>query len=333
MRSRWKRRSLLVLWILILVLVTFSPGLPWSRGIRHTLKKSIVRAEMKVASLQGHQPRLMSIEGVVNQAGAQVQALDSRSGWATLADREGRFVLPDVMWYPRAVYELVISNDDSVGRLIKVRGPVAYPDSGVFHAGELNANQGSEVELASLSGVNSITHEDFDSANIDYYKDLFDKLTAGKESDEEKIGAIFEYVARKLNYQETQWELGSPRRVLERGSEYCGHLSAAMETLVAIGNYRTRAVNGTDGKQPPGTHVVVEVFYKGGWHLYDPTFGVKFHNKEGQIASYKDMRLDTTVITEDLFVKFDPQFRRKLTETLPAIYQTGYHHFYYFKNN
>lgn len=288
---------------------------------------------MKLAIWQGQQPRFMSIEGRVNEAGAQVQALDSRSGWATLADREGRFVLPDVMWYPRAVYELVISNDDSIGKLIRVRAPGAYPENGVFDAGDLNANQGTEVELGSLSGVNSITREDFDSANSDYYKDLFDKLTAGRQSDEEKIGAIFEYVARKLNYEETQVELGSPRRVLERGSEYCGHLSAAMETLLVIGGYRTRTVNGIDGKHPAGTHVVVEVFYGGGWHLYDPTFGVKFHTKDGQVASYKDVRLDTSIITEDLFVKFDPPFRRKLMETLPPIYDTGYHHFYYFKKN
>ena len=333
MRSRWKRLSLFLLCLSILAFVTSFPGLPWSRNIRHTLKKTIVKAEMKVASWQGHHPRLMSIEGVVNDAGAQVQALDSRSGWATLADRQGRFVLPDVMWYPGAVYELVISNDDSAGKLLKVRAPDAYPDSGVFNAGELNANQGSEVQLGALSGVNSITREDFDSANRDYYKDLFDKLTAEKQSDEEKIGAIYEYVAGKLNYDETQPELGSPRRVLERGSEYCGHLSAAMETLVAIGNYRTRAVNGIDGKHPPGTHVIVEVFYDGGWHLYDPTFGVKFRNKDGQVASYKDVRLDTSMITEDLFAKFDTEFRRNLVNMLPAIYQTGYHHFYYFKNN
>ena len=333
MRSRSKRLSLLVLCLSILALVTFFPGLRWSRSIRHTLKKTIVKAEMKVASWQGHKPRLVSIEGRVGDAGAQIQALDSRSGWATLADREGRFVLPDVMWYPGAVYELVISNDDSTGKLLKVRAPDAYPDRGAFNAGELNTNQGSDVELGSLSGVNSITREDFDYANNDYYKDVFDKLTAGKQSDEDKIGAIFEYVACKLNYQETQWELGSPRRVLEQGSVYCGHLSAAMETLVAIGNYRTRAVNGIDGQHPPGTHVVVEVFYNGGWHLYDPTFGVKFHNKDGQVASYKDVRLDTGMITEDLFVTFDPQFRRKLMEMLPAIYQTGFHHFYYFKNN
>ncbi len=114
------------------------------------------------------------------------------------------------MWYPRVVYEIVISNNDSTGRLISVRAPQAYPESGVFNAGALNTSQASVVEIGSLCGVNSITLEDFDSANSDYYKEMFVKLTAGRQSDEEKIDAILEYVAGKLNYKETQIELGSP---------------------------------------------------------------------------------------------------------------------------
>jgi len=317
----------------ILAVGTFLPGLPWSPSIRHTLKKTIVKAEIKLANWQGRQPRLMSIEGRVNEAGAQVQALDSRSGWATLADRDGRFVLPDVMWYPRAAYELVISNDESTGKLIKVLAPDAYPDDGVFNAGKLNADRGSEVDLGSLSGVSSITREDFDYANSDYYRVLFDKLTAGKQSDEEKIGAILEYVAHKLNYEETQVELGSPRRVLERGSEYCGHLSAAFETLLVTGGYRTRTLHLSNGKVPPATHAVVEAFYGGAWHLYDPTIGLKFQNKEGNVASYRETRLDTSLVSADLFRRVDIRVPRQFLADLPGIYDTGYHHFYCFKNN
>ncbi|MEK6320653.1 MAG: transglutaminase-like domain-containing protein [Acidobacteriota bacterium] len=333
MRSRWKRWSILVLLcVSLLVLVLFFPGLPWTGRIRHTLKRTTVKAEMTLARWRGHEPRFISIAGTLKTPGAQVQALDSRSGWATLADRDGRFVLPDVMWYPGAVYELVISNDESAGMLIKVRAPEAFPESGVFSAGELNLSQGSEVELGSLIGVNSSTLEGFDSENSGYYKELFDKLTAGKQSDEEKIGAINDYVASKLNYDETQWELGSARRVLDRGSQFCGHLSNAMETLLAIGGYRTRAVHMSNGKIPPGTHAVVEVFYGGGWHLYDPTFGIKF-TKDGYVASYRDVSLDTSVISEDLFQRFRPKVRREFMALLPGIYETGYHHFYYFKNN
>jgi transglutaminase superfamily protein len=332
MRNKWKRWAVPVLCLSLLVLFLFFSGSPWAARVRHTLKRTAVKAEMKLASWRGHEPRLVSIAGHLNEPGVQIQALDSRSGWATLTGNDGRFVLPDVMWYPGASYELVISRDEFTGRLIKVRAPETFPESGVFSVGELDVDRGAQVEIASLIGVNSITREDFDVKNRDYYKALFDKLTAGKQSDEEKIGAIHEYVACKLNYNETQWELGSPRRVLESGSEYCGHLSTAMETLNAIGGYRTRAINVIDINHPTGTHMVVEVFYDGGWHLYDPTFGVKFQRKGGQVASYRDVRLDTSLITEDLFAKFDAKFRRHLMDILPAAYATGQHHFYYFKD-
>ncbi|MEK6286780.1 MAG: transglutaminase-like domain-containing protein [Acidobacteriota bacterium] len=331
MRLRWKRWSIFLVCLSLLMLILFLPGLPWAGRVRHTLKRTIVKSEMKVAGWRGHQPRLISIAGIVNTPGAQIQALDSRSGWATLAGRDGRFVLPDVMWYPGAGYELVISEDELNGKLIKVRAPDDFPDSGVFSVGELDSRRGAEIELGSLAGVNSITREDFDSANSNYYKGLFDELTAGKQSDDEKISAINDHVAGKLNYDETQWELGTPRRVLDRGSQYCGHLSTAMETLLTIGGYSTRAVHLSDGRQPPGTHAVVEVFYDGEWHLYDPTFGVKFQNEAGHVASYREVRRDPGLIREDLFVRFKPKIRRQWMALLPGIYATGYHHFYYFK--
>jgi len=332
MRHNWRRWAVSLVCLSLFVFILLFPGSPWAARIRHTLKRTTVKAEIKLARWRGQEPRLVSMAGQLNGPGLQIQALDSRSGWATLTGRDGRFVLPDVMWYPGASYKLVISSDESTGRLIEVRAPETFPESGVFSVGELDVDRGAQVEIASLIGVNSITREDFDVKNRDYYKDLFDELTAGKQSDDEKIGAINDFVASKLNYDETQWELGSPRRVLDRGSQYCGHLSTAMETLLAIGGYTTRAVHMSDGKKPPGTHAVVEVFYGGGWHLYDPTFGIKF-NKDRDIASYRDVRLDTSVISEDLFQKFRPKVRRQFMALLPGIYETGYHHFYYFKNN
>jgi len=332
MRHRWKRWAVLLLCLSLFLLVLFFPGSPWARRIRHSIKRIAISDELKLARWRGHEPRLVSITGQLNAPGLQVQALDSRSGWAALTGGDGKFVVRDVMWYPGASYELVISADEIKGRLIKVRAPETFPVNGVFSVGDLEASGAAEVDLDSLMGVNAITIKDFDFENGDYYKELFDSLTAGKQSDEEKIGAINDFVASKLNYEETRVELGSPRLVLERGSEYCGHLSAAMETLLASGGYRTRAVNVIDDKDPPGTHMVVEVFYDGGWHLYDPTFGVRFHNKDGQVASYKEVRLDTSLITESLFEKFNAGFRRHLMELLPSAYGTGYHHFYYFKD-
>jgi hypothetical protein len=331
MRIRSKSRVILLLAGAAAVLL-FLPGLPWSSHLRHTLNRTVVKAEMKWARWRGHEPRLMSITGRLNAPGAQVQALDSRSGWATLADRDGRFVLPGVMWYPGASYNLVVSTDELTGRLIKIAAPDTFPESGAFNAGEWDADLGERIEIGPLMGISSISREDIDSANSDYYKDLFKELTADKESDVEKIGAINDFVASKHTHDETPWEPGSPRQVLERGSRYCGHLAGALQTLVAAGGYKTRAVNMSDGNDPPATHMVVEVNYGGGWHLYDPTYGVKFQNRDGQIASYKEVRLDTSLILEDLFQSVRRKIRHRVVEQIKGTYETGYHHFYEFEN-
>jgi hypothetical protein len=330
MRSRFKRGALLTV-ALILFIAVFLPGLPWSPRARHTLKRLAAKTQMKLAKWRGKEPRFLSIAGRVNAPGAQLDALDSHSGWATLSDLDGNFVLPDVMWYPGVTYELVISTDDSHGTLIKLNGPDQFPDNGLFNVGCLENDLGSQVELGSLIGLNSTTSEDFDWGNRQYYKDLFDAITEGKQSDEAKVLALNDYVASKLNYNETQWELGSPRRILDRGSEYCGHLSTAMETLLAVGGYQTRAVHMMDDKHPPNTHAVVEVYYGKSWHLYDSTFGLAFKNKDGEVASYEDVRLNPNLISAELFHKFDDRVRQQLLTLLPDIYRTGYHHFYYFK--
>jgi hypothetical protein len=331
MRIRLKPTIVALSVAAITLLLLFLPGLPWSARWQHSVKRVAVKVEMKLAKWRGHPPKLVSIAGRLNGPGIRVEALDSRSGWATLSDREGHFVLPDVMWYPGASYELVISKDDSTGRLVNVRAPQTFPEGDAFDVGELDADRGSPVELTSLVGDNSVTREEFDSENREYYKQLFDKVTEAKQSDQEKVEVINDFVASKLNYDQTQRELGSPRRVLEDGSEFCGHLSTAMETLLTVGGYQARALHMSDGKEPLGTHVVVEVFYGGKWHLYDPTFGYKFQNEQGEVLSYNDVRLNTNLINQNLFARFTPKAQRRLAALLAGIYGTGFHHYVCFK--
>jgi hypothetical protein len=262
---------------------------------------------MKWGELRGKGLRLVSIRGQLDGPGVQVQALDSPSGWATLSDKEGRFVLPDVLWYSGAKYELVISTDGHVGHVIEVSAPAAPPEGNVFDVTALD-RQGKEVDIGKLAGMTAISYDRFDSANAQFYEELLNKLTSRESRDEDKIAAVNRYVATKLNYEETQWNLGSPRRVLERGSQYCGHLAASLATLLEAGGYITRRVDISDGTTPtpkPSTHMVVEVFYGGKWHLYDPTFGVEFE-EGGLVASYRDVRLNPALIREDLFVAFKP---------------------------
>jgi hypothetical protein len=287
---------------------------------------------MRLARWRGYEPRLISISGTLDIPGAEVQALDSKSGWAALTDQEGRFILPDLLWYPGASYELVISTSPDKGRLVKTAAPREFPEGGAFNVENLSSNRGKEVDLANLLGANISSQVDSDIENNEYYQTLFDRLTAGKNSDEEKVNAINDYVATKLNYDETQWEPGSPRRVLERGSQYCGHLSTAMAVLLKSGNYRTRMVNVSDGKNPPGTHVVVEVFFGDHWHLYDPTYGITFRGENGEVVGYKEVRLRASYfIREDMLTRFDAKKRSEIASLLRSVYTTGYHHYYCLK--
>ena len=327
------RRSNYAVVSLISASLLLAIALLCSAHYRHKLKRTIVKAEMTWAKWRGDEPRLVSISGRVDARGLQVEALDSRSGWAALSDNEGNFVLPDLMWYPNASYEIVVSSDEKSGRLIEVTAPAQFPDGGRFHVGRLDLSKSRDVDLPNLPGLSSIAYTNYDSQNSDYYKELFDRLTSGKNSDEKKVAAINDYVATKFNPQQTQWEMGSPRRILEQGSQYCGHLSAAMETLLVAGNFRAREIYMIDGKDPLGSHVVVEVFYGGKWHLYDPMFGVKVENKDGTVASYEEIRLDSGLISEELFSGVEARVRAQLVALLIGIYDSGYHHFFQVKRS
>jgi hypothetical protein len=101
-----------------------------------------------------------------------------------------------------------------------------------------------------------------------------------------------------------------------------------MATVLAVA-YPVRVINLRDEAAPPNTHVVVEVFYKGDWHLYDPTFGVKFKNIEGRIVSLKELRLNPGLISLGLFSAYRQKYPNASLDSLVGVYTSGHHHFYY----
>ena len=320
------KRRLLVIISVSLVFAAFYSPFYFSARLRHKVKRALVAAEKSLSELRGHKSQLVSIKGETGLAGAQVQVLDSKSGWASLCDIEGRFTIPDIMWYSNATYELIVSTDDSLCKEIKVDAPSTFPSGGVIEVGRLPLDDAAEVNQERLPGMNLITFEQYDLQNRDYYSKLYEDLTAGKTSHEENVDAVNDFIARRLNYDETQWDLGSPRRVLDSGSQYCGHLSMAMATVLATG-YTTRIINIRDEADPPNTHVVVEVFYNGEWHLYDPTYGVTFKDKDGRVVSYKEVRLNPGLISEETFSAFRQQHPKASFNRLRDMYNSGYHHY------
>ena len=335
-RKAFKRAAHGCILTVLLLFLVFCPGLPWSRKWRHALKRVVVKMEMRVSAWQGEQPKLVSLSGKIILArprrealkGAQIEALDSVSGWASLTDEQGEFVLRDVTWGPRASYTLVIVANDHQSRQVQVSAPAAYPAGRLVELGELDFDRGCKIDTDDLPGRNSISYVEYDKKNAEFYSQVFAALTQGKRTDDEKVEAINRYVATKLDVNRADDRDESARQVIENGTAFCGKLALALATLAEAGDYRARLLDMIDEAPHSIAHMVTEIYYGDRWHLYDPTVGVRFRSKGERVASYRDLKLDSTLVS---YV---------LPDHLPAvidardnwpvgIYRSGLHHYYY----
>ena len=91
----------------------------------------------------------------------------------------------------------------------------------------------------------------------------------------------------------------------------------------------TRTVHTSDTPEYTNTHVAVEVFYADGWHLYDPTYGVFFLNESGVVASYKELRLNPSLMTTGAFQQLKPEIARAALAWMPSVYSSGLHQLYH----
>ena len=341
------KRRLRIAGLLLLPVIGFlSPGLPWSASCRDIRTRLIARAEIKASAWQGVSPRLASLSGRMMRGdrplkGAEIEALYSTSGWAVIANRDGGFVIPDITWYPGVRYVLLVRANDYQQRGFQVDAPASYPERGIQDIGELRFDEGFRFGQ-DITGQNSISYLTYDRHNDEFYKNLCARLTAGKHTDDERLAAAAAYVAGKLVGEEAaaadfesprHLDDESPREVLERGSRYCGKLSLAFATLAKAGNYTTRLVNVIDSMVEPSAHMVTEVYYREQWHLFDPTSGIAPHSKEGDIISYKQICLSNDSIDIESAPSHLPMIHGTTTDWLAMAYRSGFHHYYYFRND
>ncbi len=324
--------TLLMISLALIIGVSLLPGFPWSTNVFFNLRRVAAKTQAKLSKWKGQQTQIISItgklkgNGAMTEAlkGAQVIAIESTSGYAALSDQEGKFVVPHLVWYPGAQYNLVISANIFHTRLIKVTSPQDLSAPLIVDLGDLEFDLANEAEKSELF----FRTMPYDFLNHNYYQDLFDKLTINANSDEEKISRINSYIATKLNYDEHAKSFPSPRAIIERGSCYCSNLAIAMTAVTTAGNYPTRTVHLTDSTGYLNTHVVVEVFYQERWHLYDPTYGVSFLNKEGIVANYRELRLDTSLIKPEVFQNFDTKLAQDILKWMPGTFNSGFHQIY-----
>jgi hypothetical protein len=323
------KRFVVVCVLGLLVTVLVAPGLPWSARLHLTAKRLLTKAKTRIAVLRGQHPTTVTVTGRLVGRGAQIDALkgarvfiaESTSGYSALTDSESRFQLPHLIWYPGASYNLIVEADAYHAKRLEFTAPSTRPYQGVMDVGALQFDNGYVVRLEE-----SVVREmKYDSDNDGYYKDLFSKVTANSATDHQAISAINRYVAGKLNYQETALTFKSPRQILERGSCYCSNLALAMAAITAAGEYPTQTIHLSDSPEHQHTHVVVEVFYDDQWHVYDPTYGIVFHDRDGDVASYKELRLNPDLVTSMAFAGFKPETAQGILAWMPKTYQSGFH--------
>ena len=344
MKTRARRLIAAGIGVTLLLSIALSPGFPWSNRCRNVLTRLSMRAQVKAATIRGHAPRLISLSGKLFVArpdlrplqGADVQALDSVSGWASVSGENGSFTIRDVAWYPGVRYKLLVAANDYQARQLRIEGPAAYPADGVADAGDLNFDDACTINVKDLPGRQSITHLKYDYKNAEYYRDLFHVLTKNCQSDRDRIDAINHYVAGKLVTaaaglveDRVHCDSESPRQVIESGTGFCGKLSLALATIAESADYRTRLIDMACGGDVPEAHAVAEVYYDDRWHLYDPTSGLSYRNGLDQVASYKELRLRPGLIAPADPPLHLPAIRSQDRDGLARFYRTGAVHYYY----
>jgi hypothetical protein len=89
-----------------------------------------------------------------------------------------------------------------------------------------------------------------------------------------------------------QLPIATPDSVLAAQAGFCGSAALTFAALVEHFGYEVRSVQFyfTTPGGAPDDHIAVEVYYDGGWHYFDPTFGVFWTDTAGNVLSIADVR-------------------------------------------
>ncbi|MBN1232365.1 MAG: hypothetical protein JXA60_03310 [Candidatus Coatesbacteria bacterium] len=69
----------------------------------------------------------------------------------------------------------------------------------------------------------------------------------------------------------------------------CSEVSRVLIILLDAGGVKSHRIRS-------GGHTLVEVFFDGKWHLFDPTFNYVWRKDSGEIASFVEVKADTTLL-------------------------------------
>lgn len=92
-----------------------------------------------------------------------------------------------------------------------------------------------------------------------------------------------------------------PDVILGTQAGICGHAVIAFATIMEDLGYSVQSVQfyWTLPDGTPDSHIAVEVFYDGGWHYFDPTFGLYWTDASGNVLSITDERTSVGIEHKD----------------------------------
>jgi hypothetical protein len=328
--------------VILSLVLAFLPWLPWSTKSRHFVKRLIAKVEMTALAWKGDRSSLISITGrtfywQAPLKGVEIEVLDSVSGWASVTDESGSFIVQDVKWYPGVRYTILITLNAYQLRQVSVLAPDSLPEQGVLTVGDVAVERGCRTDETRLEGRNSRSYIEYDTGNMSYYRRLFDYLTTDQQTNEAKLQAIASFVSGRLlpygaehDKQPRRRHPALPRDVLDNGSYYCGDLAFALATIAEAGNYRTRVLDLLKGNAERSAHMVTEVYYDGKWHLYDPVIGSPVHLTQGnRVASYIETRIDSNHVPLSILPEHLPLFVAGRVDRVAGEQRVQSHHYYY----
>ncbi len=263
---------------------------------------------------------VVSLSGSLPTAFVRVSLPSSPSGWSSFTDAEGRFVIRDAGLREGDAVSLVVESGASERREVVVRVP-AGDDSGRAELGAIDASAMAVVDdKMRRFDERSLP---FDRANLEWYRGVASAVTAGSLTDHDRVNAIHAFVARRYARPSDNGPTDSPRRTIEAGTLFSGPLPLAMATLTQAAGYETRLVTVSAPRPVVIEHTVVEVFYGGRWHLYDPAFGVVAVNDLGEIANLEDLVRHPALIDRMAYATADrPGW---LAAEIPGLLRSGVH--------
>lgn len=140
---------------------------------------------------------------------------------------------------------------------------------------------------------------------------------------EKKLILINEWIYQNIKPGLTQGE-ATPEDVLEQRIGACGNNSVLMIAMANELGIEGRIINLWNIPSIGGGHSVVEFFYDGKWHLFDPTNGAYYTNNgviTGDIASFEDIRKNPDIVANH---KYLPVGQRLLSNLNKEFINTGF---------